>query len=217
VPDTGHHWRPTRQPIVLSEWHSETPYRQVFTTVMNWTSYKPVVYKGQSHGQKDVEFRRFLDLPRLVAPTILEIAVNAGKTRGTPYALLRHEGWHVVDPEKVCPDMDGYRRYVETAKAEWSVAKNGYVVGQPGWFSCRSACYLAAGRPVVVQDTGFGGVLPVGSGILSFRTPDEAVAAIREVEAHYQHHANAAREIATIYFDAAKVLTELIDTAFSDS
>jgi hypothetical protein len=213
VPDTGHRWRPTRQPIVLAEWHPETPYRDAFTTVMNWTSYKPVVYGNRSYGQKDVEFMRFCDLPRLVAPTVLEIAVNAGKTRRTPRALLAHRGWRVVDPAQVCPDVDSYRRYVETSKAEWSVAKNGYVVGQPGWFSCRSACYLAAGRPVVVQDTGFGGVLPVGEGLLAFRTLEEAVAAIKEVEAHYDRHAKAARAIAEAYFDAGAVLRRLIDEA----
>ena len=216
VPVTGHRWRPTRQPIVLSEWHPSTPQREVFTTVMNWTSYKPVVYGNQSYGQKDVEFERFHDLPNLVAPTILEIAVNTGKTRRTPRALLAHKGWHVVDPAEVCPDFDSYRRYIETSKAEWSVAKNGYVLGQPGWFSCRSACYLAAGRPVVVQDTGFSTIFPVGEGILPFTTVAEAVAAIKEVEATYARHAKAARDLAATYFDADTVLTRLIDEAVND-
>jgi hypothetical protein len=213
VPDTGHRWQPTRQPIVLSEWHPATPRREVFTTVMNWTSYKPVVYGNQSYGQKDLEFMRFCDLPRLVAPIALEIAVNAGKTRRPPRALLAHRGWRVVEPAAVCPDFDSYRRYVEASKAEWSVAKHGYVVGQPGWFSCRSACYLAAGRPVVVQDTGFGSILPVGEGVLAFRTLDEAVAAIKEVDAHYDRHAKAARDIAAAYFDAEQVLTRLVEAA----
>jgi hypothetical protein len=213
VPKTGHDWRPTRQPIVLSEWRPETPYRDVFTTVMNWTSYKPVVYGDQSYGQKDVEFVRFRELPSLVAPTRLEIAVNTGKTRRTPRQLLAHKGWRVVDPAEVCPDLDTYRHYIESSKAEWSVAKNGYVLGQPGWFSCRSACYLAAGRPVAVQDTGFSAVLPVGEGLLTFTTVDEAVAAIAEIEANYARHARAARTLAVEYFDAAKVLTRLIDEA----
>jgi hypothetical protein len=216
VPVTGHHWRPTRQPVVLSEWHPSTVYRDVFTTVMNWTSYKPVVYGNQSYGQKDVEFIRFGDLPSLVAPTVIEIAVNAGKTRKTPRQLLAHKGWHVVDPADVCPDFDSYRQYVETSKAEWSVAKNGYVLGQPGWFSCRSACYLAAGRPVVVQDTGFSHVLPVGEGLLAFTTVAEAVAAIKEVEAHYARHAKAARDIAAAYFSADTVLTRLVEDALRD-
>jgi hypothetical protein len=216
VPDTGHCWRPTRQPVVLSEWHPGTPYRDVFTTVMNWTSYNPVIYNGQTYGQKDVEFMRFLELPTRVAPTGLEIAVNAGKTRRTPRALLAHKGWRVVDPAVVCPDPDSYRQYIESSKAEWSVAKNGYVVGQAGWFSCRSACYLAAGRPVVVQDSGFRAVLPTGEGLLAFHTLEEAVAAIQDVEAQYARHARAAREIAEAYFDASKVLTRLLEDALGD-
>jgi hypothetical protein len=115
----------------------------------------------------------------------------------------------------VCPDLDGYRRYVETSKAEWSVAKNGYVAGWPGWFSCRSACYLAAGRPVVVQDTGFSEVLPVGEGLLTFSTVEEAVAGIKDVEARYERHAQAARGIAEAHFDSAAVLSRLIDEAMS--
>jgi hypothetical protein len=216
IPVTGHHWRPTRQPVVLSEWHPATPYRDVFTTVMNWTSYKPVVYGNQSYGQKDMEFIRFGDLPSLIAPTVIEVAVNAGKTRKTPRQLLAYKGWHVVDPADICPDFDSYRQYVESSKAEWSVAKNGYVLGQPGWFSCRSACYLAAGRPVVVQDTGFSNVFPVGEGLLPFTTVPEAVAAIKDVETHYASHAQAARDIAEAYFAADKVLTRLIDEALRD-
>jgi hypothetical protein len=182
---------------------------------MNWTSYKPVVYGNQSYGQKDLEFVRFQELPRLIAPTALEIAVNAGKTRRTPRHLLAHKGWRVADPAEVCPDLDSYRDYIESSKAEWSVAKNGYVVGRPGWFSCRSACYLAAGRPVAVQDTGFGAVLPTGEGLLSFSTVEEAVASIKEIEANYERHARAAREIATEYFDAMTVLTDFVEEAMN--
>ncbi|MDY0041996.1 MAG: hypothetical protein RBS57_16915, partial [Desulforhabdus sp.] len=217
VPDTGHRWLPTRQPVVLSEWRPTQPHRDVFTTVMNWTSYNPVVYDGKAYGQKDIEFQRFIDLPGLVAPTVLELAVNEGKTRRTPRSLLAHKGWRVVDPAVVCPDFESYRSYIESSKAEWSVAKNGYVVGQAGWFSCRSACYLAAGKPVVVQDTGFRQVLPVGEGLLAFTSVEEAVAAIREVEADYPRHARAAREIAEAYFDAGKVLTRLLDDALTES
>jgi hypothetical protein len=211
VPETGHDWHPTRQPIVLAEWQPSRLGRNVFTTVMNWTSYKPITFNGRTYGQKDIEFQRFIDLPKLVAPTKMELAVNAGKVRRTPHDLLRHKGWHIVDPAQVCSDLDQYRAYVETSFAEWSVAKNGYVEGQMGWFSCRSACYLAAGRPVVVQETGH--VLPTGSGILTFRTLEEAVAGIRAVEGEYVHHSRAARAIAEEYFDASRVLSKLINVA----
>ena len=124
-------------------------------------------------------------------------------------------GWRVVDAAEVGGDLDRYREYIQSSRGEWSVAKNGYVRGQSGWFSCRSACYLAAGRPVVVQDTGFGGILPVGEGLLSFRTTEEAVGAILEVQSNHARHAKAARALAEEYFDAGRVLTRLVEEAFS--
>lgn len=237
VPVTGHNWKATRTPIVLSEWQQSAPPRDAFTTVMSWTSYKPLRYGGQIYGQKDLEFNRFLELPSKVRPIALEVALNntqhvdwqtnarslppsvlefvQDRPQWKPSDLLTHMGWRVVDPLQVCPDFESYRRYIASSKAEWSVAKNGYVLGQSGWFSCRSACYLAAGRPVVVQDTGFGKVLPVGEGILSFKTIEEAVAAIREVQSNYARHAKAARVIAEEYFDSDRVLRRLIDEAMS--
>lgn len=215
VPDTGHDWLPTRQPVVLDEWTPVEEQRDAFTTVMNWTSYNTVSYKGATYGQKDVEFTRFVDLPRLASTSTFEIAVNAGKTRRTPYDLLKHKGWNVVDPAVACPDLDSYRNYIRTSKAEWTVAKNGYVQGRSGWFSERSAVYLAAGRPVVTQDTGFGEVLPTGKGLLAFSTLDEAVDAVKEVEADHADHCRAARAIAEEYFDSDKVLTSFVERALA--
>jgi hypothetical protein len=182
---------------------------------MNWTTARPIEHAGVSYGQKDIEFQRFIDLPPRVVPTEIELAVNLGKTNRTPYDLLRHKGWRLADPDVVCPDLDSYRRYLSTSKAEWSVAKNGYVVGKSGWFSCRSACYLAAGRPVAVEDTGFGKVIPTGRGVVPFSDMDGAVAAIRAIESDYRAHASAARDIAVEYFDSAKVLRKLVDSALA--
>jgi hypothetical protein len=237
VPGTREHWRPTRQPIVLSEWRPSTPQCGSYTTVMNWASYKPLSYHGQMYGQKDVEFKRFLELPQRVHPVILEVALGKiqhlawersgqglrstapklirSKKNLTTRDVLSQTGWRVVEATEVCRDLNSYRQYIESSKAEWSVAKNGYVVGQSGWFSCRSACYLAAGRPVVVQDTGFASVLPVGEGIVPFTSMEEAVAGIREVEANYTRHAKAARAIAVEYFDSDKVLTQLLEEAMN--
>jgi hypothetical protein len=209
-PSTGHVWHPLRPPVILAEWRPAASHRQVFTTVMNWTSYGDLVYRGEPYGQKDAEFMRYLELPRRVAPTILEVAVGVGRTRRVPRELLLEKGWRLVDPMAVCPDPDRYRQYVESSLGEWTVAKNGYVRGRAGWFSGRSACYLAAGRPVVVQDTGFAAVLPVGAGILPFRTLDEAAVALHCVEADYARHAKAARAIAAEYFDAFRVLSRLL-------
>jgi len=216
VPATGHTWLPTRQPILLDEWRSAAPPSgAAFTTIMNWTSYNEVAHDGRTYGQKDVEFRRFLELPSAVAPNMLEIALSDGRTRHAPRELLAHHGWRIVDPASVCPDVESYRAYIQSSRAEWSVAKNGYVAGQAGWFSCRSACYLAAGRPVVVQDTGFTRVLPSGDGIVAFSSFDEAAAAVRDVEARYEHHAGAARGIAESWFDSRTVLASLIERAFA--
>jgi hypothetical protein len=215
VPETGHAWLPTRQPIVLDEWPIASGDGSRYTTVMNWTSYAEVRHEGRTYGQKDVEFMRFLDLPARVAPVELECAMAGGKTRGAPLALLRHRGWRVVDPDVACPDLDGYRAYLAGSRGEWSVAKNGYVQGRPGWFSCRSACYLACGRPVIVQDTGFGDVLPVGEGLLSFQDVDGAAAAIDAAESDPARHRRAARAIAEAYFGSDAVLGRLVDRAMA--
>jgi hypothetical protein len=211
--DSGHDWRPTRQPILLSEWRPDRPRRDAFTTVMNWTSYKPVVHDGKEYGQKNVEFMRFIDLPSAVAPAVLELAVNAGKIESTPRDLLARKGWRLADPGVVCPEAGSYQAYIESSAAEWTVAKHGYVAGRSGWFSCRSACYLAAGRPVVVQDTGFSDVLPAGEGIVPFTTPEEAAEGIRSVRRDYDRHSRAARELAAEYFAAERVLPRLLEDA----
>ena len=215
VPDTGHRWLKTRAPVVISEWRIDRTPRDVYTTVMNWTSHNSVEFNGVRYGQKDEEFRAYFDLPTLVAPSKLELAMGSGKNEAPPRALLERKGWALVNPNDVCPDLDSFRDYTECSKAEWGIAKNGYVRGQSGWFSERSARYLAAGRPVVVQDTGFSDVLPVGDGVLPFRTLAQAVAGIREVERNYAHHARAARQIAEQYFDSDKVLGKLLEEAMN--
>jgi hypothetical protein len=216
VPSTGHRWLPTRQPVLIDEWNHELPDNGTYTTVMNWTSYNEVKFNGQSYGQKDVEFRRFISLPEQVS-TPLEVAMASGKNAHAPIGLLRHRGWSVVNPANVCPDVEGYRRYLQESRGEWSIAKNGYVTGRSGWFSCRSACYLAAGRPVVAQDTGYSDVLPVGEGLVAFSTIDEAVAGLARVEADYRRHREAARQIAVDYFESSRVLESLVERALDPS
>ena len=158
-----------------------------------------------------------IDLPGRVAPVRLELAIASGKTRRTPVGKLTRHGWNIVDPDKACGDVDSYRDYIQTSRGEWSVAKHGYVAGRTGWFSCRSACYLAAGRPVIVQDTGFSSVLPVGEGVLVFDTIDHAAEAIRIIESDYDRHCRAARGFAEEYFDAGRVLGSLVERAMSDT
>jgi hypothetical protein len=217
IPRTGHKWRHTRAPIVLTEWEPSDSCRNVFTTIMNWQSYDSEEFEGKFYGQKDREFQRFLDLPEMAAPATLELAIGnsgaASDSDPTPYGMLAAKGWKLCDPYKVCYSLEAMREYTKTSKAEWSVAKHGYVAGRSGWFSERSARYLAVGRPVVVQDTGFSSVIPTGEGVLAFNTIEEAAEAIRSVETRYPDHSRAARAIAEQYFDSGKVLESLVDEA----
>ncbi|HWP58455.1 MAG TPA: hypothetical protein VNL14_11245 [Candidatus Acidoferrales bacterium] len=222
IPKAGRKWNTTKHPVLLDQWRNDSPPGSAFTTVMNWSSYDPIAYQSRRYGQKDVEFVKFIDLPRKLFPTRLEIALYKPRLKtprsfsvSAPVDDLERAGWKVVDAAEVCPDFESYRRYIRQSKGEWSVAKNGYVAGRSGWFSGRSACYLAAGRPVVVQDTGFSALLPVGEGVVAFTTLEEAQAGIRCVEADYARHANAAREIARAYFDSDKVLRRLVEIAMN--
>ena len=225
VPPTRFQWLPTRQPIILDQGRASERNKGAYTTVMSWTSYRPLRLHGVSYGQKDAEFARFADLPNRVKSASFRVALGGtrhGRWRGEgwegePESVLRSLGWTVVDPLRACAGLDRYREFIESSRGEWSVAKNGYVVGQSGWFSCRSACYLAAGRPVIVQDTGFKGILPSGEGLVAFSTLDEAVAGIEDVESRYRQHARAARELAETYFDSSTVLASLLEDAMSST
>ena len=214
VPTDLFSWQPTRQPVVLDCWErSHAIVRDVYTTVMSWQpDGGSITVDGVVYGGKHAEFGKFSQLPRRTSQ-VLELAIGGGDP---PEALLRQEGWRVIDGYSVSSDPWKYRDYVWSSKAEFSLAKHAYVATHSGWFSCRSACYLAAGKPVVVQDTGFSECLPTGAGILAFTTEDEAIEAIECVNRDYRHHAQAARGIAEAYFDSDKVLTRLIQQVLGD-
>ena len=132
-----------------------------------------------------------------------------------PRERLCENGWHLVDPLAVTRDPWTYQSYIENSKAEFSVAKQGYVVSRCGWFSERSACYLAAGKPVVVQDTGFSDRLPTGTGLLCFTDIDSAAAAVADVSERYDTHCRAARDVCAAHFDSGKVLQSLIERSMN--
>ncbi|MBI2964371.1 MAG: glycosyltransferase family 1 protein [Deltaproteobacteria bacterium] len=210
VPRCGVEWKTTRQPITLEDWPARfDPAARSFTTVMSWKT-KPAlpVLGGRVYGAKDVEFRRFAALPGRVRPP-LEIAVSGP----APREEMAAHGWHVVDAAERSTTMERYRDYIAASRAEWSVAKEAYVATASGWFSCRSACYLAMGKPVVVQDTGFSRLYPTGEGLFAFRGIEDAAAAIEAVDADYRRHCHAARAIAESYFRAEIVLEKLLHDA----
>jgi hypothetical protein len=213
IPAAGFAWIPTRQPIVLDWWELPAePPRDAFTTVMNWVSYKNCEYNGETWGQKDVEFLKFVDLPERTTQKF-EIAMGMGPGMKRPTEMLQQKGWQIIEPAEHLPDPWTYREYLRRSKGEWSVAKEGYVKSRSGWFSCRSACYLALGRPCVLQDTGWSNSYPTGSGLFAYQTIDEALAGIEAVNADYAAHSRAARQLAAQMFDARRVLADLITKA----
>jgi hypothetical protein len=177
---------------------------------MQWDSYEPVQYLGTTYGMKSGSFTPFMDLPMHTASR-LELCLGSSSA---PRSLLREKGWLLSDPLEITRDPWSYQRYIQTSKGEFTVAKHGYVVSHSGWFSERSAAYLASGRPVVTQETGFSEWLDTGSGILAFNTLDDAVDSLAEVNSHYAYHSRAARDTAEKYFDSRIVLQNLLDELF---
>jgi hypothetical protein len=210
VPADGFSWQATRQPVVLDAWPvSPAPPGGRFTTVMQWDSYPAREHEGRRYGMKSESFGPYLDLPKRCGSP-LELAVGSPSA---PRELLRERGWIVADPLEATRDPWTYQQYLRDSRAEFGVAKHGYVAAWTGWFSERSACYLATGRPVLVQDTGFTDWLPTAGGVVPFRTADEAVAGVREIECRYEFHARTARSLAIEIFDSDKVLSRLIERA----
>ncbi|HEX5725697.1 MAG TPA: hypothetical protein VFX98_09555 [Longimicrobiaceae bacterium] len=208
VPDDGFPWCPTRQPIVLDAWPvTPGPADGRFTTVMQWDSYPPREHAGRRYGMKSDSFAAYLDLPARTGAA-LELALGS---ESAPRDQLRAHGWTLRDPLAVTRDPWTYQQYLRESKAEFSVAKHGYVAARSGWFSERTAAYLASGRPTLVQDTGFSAWLPVGAGLLAFSSPDEAAAGVEEIDRRYAFHCRAAREVAERCFDSRAVLEELLE------
>jgi glycosyltransferase involved in cell wall biosynthesis len=209
VPACGIDWVTTLPPVVLEQWPAR-PGGAAYTSVATWRgSFDPVVVGGRRYGLRVHEFRRFLELPRLArvpCELVLEIDVADGADRDRLVA----GGWSLVDPVAVA-DPNAYRAYIQASRAEICVAKEMYTRSAGGWFSDRSACYLASGKPVVAQDTGFSGYLPLGEGLLAFDDLDGAVAAMAEVERDYDRHARAARRFAEEHLDSDRVLGALLD------
>jgi hypothetical protein len=210
IPTCGLDWLTTPQPIVLDYWPS-TIGGTAFTSIGSWRGpYAPVDYDGRTYGLRAHEFRKFAELPGLSGGRF-ELALDIDDADRADLHLLERNSWKLVAPRRVAGDPARYRRYIQHSGAELAVAKGMYVETRGGWFSDRSICYLASGKPVLAQDTGFAGHHPVGNGLLAFTDLDDAVAGVDEIRSNYPRHAAAARELAEEEFEASKVLTRLLD------
>jgi hypothetical protein len=213
VPTADVRWLPTRQPVVLDDWapNERQSSTNRFTTVATWRGpYGPLEYRDTTYGLKVHQFRRFAELPKH-SPHTFELALAFDPADAGDIAMLIQKGWEVVDPRLVASDPTAFRSYVQGSSAEFSCAQGVYVETDSGWFSDRTTRYLASGRPAVVQDTGFGRNLPVGEGLLAFRSTKEARRAVDDVAADYERHARAARALAEQEFDSDKVLGRFLE------
>lgn len=212
IPTLGRNWIPTLPPVALAHWPvaEGPPRRAAFTSVGHWRSYGSVEHGGVRYGQRAHSLRRLFELPRH-SPACFELALGIHPDEADDLRALREHGWALLDPYEVAGTPADYAGFVRESKAELGVAKSGYVDSRSGWFSDRSACYLASGRPVAAQDTGFGESLPVGEGLLAFETVEEAAAAVAAIDADYDRHARAARALAEEHLSSRKVLPRLLE------
>jgi hypothetical protein len=215
VPTHGFKWLPTRQPVVTDLWKTQRapPRAAVFTSVANWSTsgLKDITWRGDKYlWSKSREFLRFISAPKKSGETF-ELATNI-EDANTRAKFLRN-GWRLHSPLQLSVDYWLYRDYIRRSKGEFTVAKDQYIRLNTGWFSDRSACYLAAGRPVIIQETGFTKIYGGKAGLLSFRSLNEIVDAVKVINADYAKHSRAARSLAREFFEAENVLKSILDRA----
>ena len=211
LPTLGIRWRPIWNPVVLDWWTSSGMVtRDCFTTVADWRSYGYLEFEGRIFGPKAEEFRKFIQLPSLAGEPI-ELTLNID-AQDPDLDFLKQHGWQIQDPQVVSTPSQ-YRDYVKGSAGEFSCVKGGYAGTRSGWFSDRSACFLAAGRPVILQATGFEDLLPTGLGLFAVKTVEEAADAVRAVHRDYARHSTSAIEIAREHFDSERVVRRLLREA----
>ena len=211
APTLGRDWITTLPPVVLEQWPVVPgPGDGSFTSVGNWRGYGSVELDGVRYGQRVHSMREFVELPRRTdARFRLALAIHPDER--SDLEALDTNGWELLDPIEAAGTPERYRRFIGASTAELGIAKSGYVLSRSGWFSDRSACYLASGRPVLAQETGFSRFLPAGEGLLSFETIDDAVAGVESIRSHYARHSGRARELAEELLDSDRVLGRLLD------
>jgi hypothetical protein len=215
VPLHGFRWLPTRQPVVTDLWHTEAApgEKAVFTSVANWNTSgkKDIEWRGEKYlWSKSLEFLKFIEAPAISGETFeLATTINDASLR----ERFAANGWRFTSPDQMSIEYDEYREYLRGSKGEFTVAKDQYVRLNTGWFSDRTACYLASGRPAITQETGFTRHYGQQKGLFAFQTLEEIGEAVREINADYPSHCRAALEVAREYFEAEKVLRELLEKA----
>jgi len=211
VPTCSLTWITTNQPIVLEHWPAADRITyDALTTVGNWRAYGSIEYQGTFYGQKAHALRPLITLPTQTREKFaLALAIHGDEKKDL--AALKDNGWQLLDPAELAPTPDSYRRFIQESRAEFGIAKSGYVASRCGWFSDRSICYLASGRPVIAQETGFSRYLPTGEGLFRFEAIADVLEAIAAMRKDYALHARAARVIAEEHFDSDKVLARLLE------
>jgi hypothetical protein len=209
--DPRFRWLPTRQPVAVDLWQADPTGGAVYNTITTWSNKnRNIDYRGETYyWTKDREFRKYLDLPaRRPAQFELALGFNDELDR-----LLNSHGWRHIDSAQVSRNPECYRRYIQCSRGEFTVARDQYTRPNTGWFSDRSACYLAAGRPVITEETGFSKYVPSGRGLFGFRNMDDIIAAVDTIESDYEGNCRAAADIAREYFDSEKVVGSLMERA----
>jgi hypothetical protein len=211
IPTCGLKWITSRQPVQLDYWRPACDRAsRSFTSVGSWRGNSgPIQFRGKTYGLRVHEFRKIMPLPQLTNERF-EVALDIHPSDNDDKTLLAQNGWRLLDPEAVSGDPHRYQDFIHRSGAEFMIAKNLYVETRSGWFSDRSCCYLASGRPVLCKDTGLKSLYPVGKGLLTFNTLDEAISGVQEISGNYNAHSRAAQEIAVECFDSNKVLQQLI-------
>jgi hypothetical protein len=208
IPKDGFNWKATRQPVTSEIWEKTTPVKQgKWTTVLQWDAYNKCEYDGEIYGMKSDSFDAFIKLPAKSGEAF-ELAIKADSFT---ISHLRNNSWSIIESLRPTKDAWSYQRYIAQSKGEWSVAKQGYVKANSGWFSERSLSYLVSGKPVVVQDTGFSDFLPVGEGLFCFSNIEEAIEQIKRVNMDYDFHCGKARSFVEENFEGKKIVTDLLN------
>jgi hypothetical protein len=210
IENVGGPWLPTRPPVFLDEWPVTGGGARDFTSVIRWQGisvFKEENSEQSQYGQRDKEFPKFINLPNLTSQTF-RLALL-----GTDTSVLTDCGWLIDPGEVISKTPDSYRAFIQNSRAEFSVPKHGYIATRGGWFSDRSVCYLASGKPVLMEDTGVSNCLASGMGLILFQNLNDAVAGVEEINRDYHGHCRAARSLAESYFATGKVLPPLLEAA----